>query len=106
MEEISTDKIKKHSTLLEADSETGLTTVANEKNLQRIEELRQRLKIKDKGDQRTITNGVEGIDFSQNDIRETRNSAIGKTTEKLNTTADSQIKMVEYAMLRRNELNS
>lgn len=111
LNEVSTDKIKKHGISSEADSETvELTTVANEKNLQKIKELRHKLNNKDSNylsiQQSAISNGLEGIELSQNNIRKTEDISIGKATEKLNAAANSQIEEARYTMLQRKKLQS
>lgn len=74
-------------------------------NLQKIKELRKRLKeehrdyLEDK--QNFIANGLEEIGLSKEDMGKTGNSQTGKISEKQKTTAKSQMEDAKDAMLKR-----
>ena len=74
-------------------------------NLQKIKELRKRLKdehrdyLEDK--QNFIANGLEEIGLSKEDMGKTGNSQTGKISEKQKTIAKSQMEDAKDAMLKR-----
>lgn len=77
-----------------------------DKNLQKIKELRQRLKNENidylAARQGTISNGLEEIGLSKEDMGKTGESSTGKITEKHKTIAKSQIEDAKMQCYKKN----
>ena len=86
------------------DFNTG-EAVYVDKNLQKIKELRQRLKNENidylAAKQGAISNGLEEIGLSKEDMGKTGDSSTGEITEKDKRVAKSQIEDAKYTMLQK-----
>ena len=86
------------------DFDTG-EAVYIDKNLQKIKELRQRLKNENidylAAKQGAISNGLEEIGLSKEDMGKTGDSQTGEISEKHETIAQSQIEDAKYTILQR-----